>query len=215
MKLNEIMSTDSRSEFNDNYIHYFANAPTVAKIPGTTYVLKIASDKSQDSLKYGIFDSTQTILISYLSVYLEAGNIAVVSLPSTANEYQGQGLMSYIYSHIVLKDGFLLMSDNQQTPEAKKLWKSCFRKHFFNINVIDTETGEQHRWVGDEEPWQSQQDNIRLIASRFTNEQIIISEKYTCRYGPRADRRRLAMDNPELYGPESYKIYSNPEEVAL
>lgn len=212
MKLIEIFDSPSRDEYNDNYIHYFINAPTITTIPGTNYVLKISTNDQSDT-KYGIFDPLHNNLISYLSISVNNG-VAIVGLPSTDPEYRKQGLMSFLYSYIVLKDGYQLLSDDRQTPEAKHLWLSCKRNHFFNIDVIDIQTGKRHPWKGDNEPWESQTDNIRLIAYRFTNEQYTLSEQYTCRYGSRADRRRLAMDNPELYGTNSYKMYTNPEDIA-
>lgn len=122
--------------------------------------------------------------------------------------------MTFLYNYIIIKDGYQLMSDNQHTPEAKKLWKSCQRNHFFNIDVININTNERHPWNGDDEPWSNQSSEIRLIAYRFTNEQHVMMEQFVDIYSPRVIRRRLGMDNPELYGPNSYKIYTNPLEIA-
>lgn len=211
MKITEIVLTPSRDEYNENYIHRLIDASDIGRVPGTEYHFRRKVDSFGDIL-YGIFDGSGTKLISYLRIDVQP-EYAVVGLPSTMPNYGKQGLMVFLYSYAVNKDGLNLMSDGRQTPEARDLWKSLFFHHFFNIDIINLKTGERTRWNGDTRPWGDTDEDIRLLAFKHTNEQVELREQYSCQRGVRAKRRRLGMDNPELYGPECYKIFANPKDI--
>lgn len=198
MKLVEIMLNDPRDEYNDNYIHYFDGAGTLSLLPGG-YVFKKAVDDFGD-VHYGIFDYKSTELLSYLHLTIE-GKYAIVGLPSTAKEFRGQGLMSYMYNYAVLKDHLILMSDNSHTPDAKRLWKSLQSRHLYKISVIDLNTKETHEWDGSEEPWIGDKPNIRLVTEQYLKDEIALQESYTAKRGIRANRKRKGMDDMGLYGP--------------
>ena len=197
MKLVEIMLSSPRDEMNDNYRHFFKNAPTLATLPGG-YLFKKVVDEFGD-IRYGIFDRRGRVLISYLHLDIQRP-YAIVSMPSTMSQFRGQGLMSYMYNYAVLKDNLTLMSDEQQTPEARNLWKSLHRNGLINIQLLDQKTNNTKPWNGDNEPWDgNNKQTSRLIASKPITESL--SMPYTLTKGIRFERKQLGMDDMGLYGP--------------
>lgn len=180
---------------NASYIHYFSNAPVVALIHNM--VLKKAVDAYGD-IRYGLFDPTHNILVSYLHLNKEP-NFYQVGMPSTDPRYRRQGWATYLYDYAVLTDGLTIASDMSQTEEAKQLWLALIRNNRYEIFTLNVHTGEKLPYDPANSPWdRNNQKHTILITEQFSQELLEQIEQMSCKRGDRALRRKLGRDY--LYG---------------
>lgn len=207
MKLDEIGITPPRDEYNDEFTHYFNNAEIVDIIH--SYQLKKHVDEWGD-IMYGLFDPKTNLLISYLHLEKEP-NYYRVGLPSTRPEYRRQGWATYLYDYAVLKDKLKIASDQNQTPEAKQLWKSLARNSRYKIFMFDLKTGKKIPYNGTNAPWAIKNvKNIILITEQHSSEELALFESWSCQRGVRAGRRKSGKWD-HLFGPgTSSALFWNP-----
>lgn len=201
MNLKEIYQTTPRLEYNDQRKHYFDyNSPVVYTHQPTRYKLKRNIDEHKD-VRYGLFDNTEQILISYAS-FQQEGDWYISSMPSTDPKYQKQGWMTLIFTFAVNHDHLKIMSDDQQTPEAKQLWKALASRGKFAVKVYNTNTNQIIDWTPENDPYLTHNEQThRLIAIPHLVNDKQLSEQYSAYRGDeRAIRKQLGIFDYGQYG---------------
>lgn len=126
--------SDKEDNFNDS-----ESRATIRSVEG---VLTLRSRKTESSTYYGLFDSRDKLI-----AYLELENIdnvyGQVLLSNVIIEYRGHGYGTLLYDFAVMNDNTLLLSDERQTPEAKKLWSNLRTEHKYPVVAFDMRTKEQ------------------------------------------------------------------------
>lgn len=202
MKLKEIHMSVPRDEFNENYIHYFNNTPIIYTHQPTGYKLKRSIDEFGD-VRYGLFSQDENQLIAYAHFSKEDDHY-VSSMPSTLSNYRKQGWMSLIFDFAINKDGLSVVSDGQQTPEARMFWRSLKSRGEFEVTPYNYDTHQELDWSPDNDPYNERNSQThRFIARRYTIREQHIMESYApgSSRSIRAERRRLGIYDYGKYGP--------------
>jgi hypothetical protein len=202
MKLIEIHTSPSRNENNDQYVNHFdVHSPIVYTHLPTGFVLKRSIDEHQD-VRYGLFDPKTLKLISYAHFSNNGDGWYVSLMPSTDSDYQKQGWISLIFDYAVNHDHIKIMSDEQQTPEAKKMWRSLKSRGMFDVEVYNIITKQILSWTPENDPYsEPNEDTHRLIAVPRNLINKHINESIGGGRGVRAERRQLGIHDYNQYGP--------------
>jgi len=200
VKLTEIYKTSSRSEDISKFNQYITDAPIVGSI--RQMVLKKHIDQYGD-IRYGLCDQdNMDKLIAFFHISKQPDNTFIATTPITDPQYQRQGWMKYLYNYAVLKDKLTLISDDNHTPEAAALWRALAQQGLYDIYMFNKKTKEKRPFNSGEDPWSIQNEkDWLLITEQLTQEDIVLQEQYSAKRGERAQRRKMGMDYPGLYGP--------------
>lgn len=136
MKLEEIWVNPPRDEYLDDRHHHFTAAADLTTIKG----LVLKRSENDGDLFYGLFEDDA--LVGYVSLRKYADNIYQVGLSQIAPAFRGQGLGTFMYDYAVLNDKLTVISDNRQTPDAKKLWQRFRTNGHFIVKPFDLNTNQ-------------------------------------------------------------------------
>lgn len=204
MKLIEIHSSTSRNENPEQYISHFpSNAPTVYVHEPSNFALKRAIDSYGD-IRYGLFNPETNQLISYAHFSKGDNDWFISSMPSTAAEYQKQGWITLIFTFAVNHDHIKIMSDEQQTPEAKQMWRAFKSRGIFDVAVYNSNTNTVEPWTPESDPYAAHhEDTHRLVAIPRSVKSKHLGESFASKRGVTAARRRLGIHDYGQYGPNT------------
>lgn len=132
----EIVTYPSRDEFIDRYLEKFSNSSKTPAFDGLQFAESLYSDEHC----LGLFDGDN--LISLLVLMVRETRYFQVTLSQTDKKYQQRGCFRYLLFKAVDRH-YTVLSDDHQTPEAEKAWKSLIRypSEFASIGVYDVDTG--------------------------------------------------------------------------
>lgn len=200
MKIDEIFTTADRDENNENFMHYFINAPLAYVHTPSGYKLKRYMGEHGD-VKYGLFTSDEKTLISYAS-FVKDGEWYISSMPSTIPEYRKQGWMSLIFDFAINEDGLRIMSDDQQRPKAQEFWKSIASRGEFDVHPYNTITQQSLDRSSENDPYlPKNQATHRWVATPTSLKDKHIRESFGGGRGEMAAYRRLGVYDYAKYGP--------------
>lgn len=202
MKLVEIHSSPSRNENNDQYVHHFTQqSPVVYSHAPTGFVLKRAMDNYQD-VRYGLFDPKTSKLISYAHFAFGGDEWYTSLMPSTDSDYQKQGWITLIFDYAINYDHLKIISDEQQTLEAQRMWRSLKSRGLFDVKIYNIDTKQILPWTPENDPYAANnEDTHRLIALPRNLKNKHMNESVGGGRGVRAARRQLGIHDYSQYGP--------------
>lgn len=121
MLVSKIAMIGSRDVPLENYQGYFANTDQTRIAVPSLSQLTYSIVNQNDSEYYGAFSAGT--LIAILEVNADRNNQSQISLAQTQQDYRNQGVLRYLVNLALDRHGALL-SDSQQTTEARKFWEA-------------------------------------------------------------------------------------------
>lgn len=180
MKLEEIWVNPPRDEYLDDRSYHFTNATSVATIKG----LILKRSAHHGDIFYGLFK--ETLLVGYVSLSKYSDGIYQIGLSQIAPAHRGQGLGTFMYDYAILNDKLTVISDTNQTPDAKKLWSRFRTNGHFIVRAFDlklnqpVEASEEQVYSSDNLVWiayptgKNINESLAEINAKYAGERYVV-----------------------------------------
>jgi hypothetical protein len=170
MRLTEIVELAERDEDPVSYAHHLLDAKQVMDMPNG---MRLKVSRSSDMIHLGVYDGYD--IASYVGLHKE-GQYWQVDMQCSSHPYRNQGHIRYCIEYAVRTWGPII-SDWQQTPSAKSVWKALINKpNTVAYKLLDTGTGEitpfrkDHQGNITPDPWDDRDDKVIIAEARILSE---------------------------------------------
>lgn len=180
MKLEEIWVNPPRDEYLDDRNHHFRDSTPVATIKG----LILKRSLHDGDVFYGLFKDD--LLVGYVSLRQYSEGMYQVGLSQIAPAHRGQGLGTFMYDYAILNDKLTVISDINQTPDAKKMWNRFRTNGHFIVKAFDlnqkqpVEATEEQVYSSDRLVWiayptgKSINESLEEINANYAGERYVV-----------------------------------------
>jgi hypothetical protein len=148
---------------------------------------KVFKYQSKTSNKQFLYAIKTDIIISFIVLWeinFQDTEYYRIQRTWTRKDYRMKGYATALYSALYSKLGLKLISDVEQGPGAKKLWKSL--ANIFNVKVINLHTGERKELsdITDSELYNKDEnpDNDETTYALILEYELFEDEKYYEKY---------------------------------
>lgn len=178
MNLNEIKLVFDKNTKPHYNITDFDKKTIIGYSEGNTLLVQSKSYKDQRVILIGLYNKEE-LLSSIMGYFFEFNDIEYFKILDvfTPIEFRNQGYATSLYTTLVRKYHFKLMSDNEQTNDGKRLWVGISK--ILNVRVLDamTNTIITKDMVSDEDIYFNESNRYLLIAEHISTgiDQIGIS----------------------------------------
>lgn len=155
----------------DNFLINLKNGEKKGKIRDNVLVKR----KDGDNIYYGL-KNHKGELVSYLALIKFSEGLYQVSRSATDFSNQQQGWITALFDYAIGNDKLKIVSDETQTPKARKTWASFKRNNRFSIYIFDPETGEKTKTKLDGGSLKSIDGNIDPYSDEFEEKYLLLAE---------------------------------------